>query len=653
MKGLKLVVLLPAVLAVQCAMSQTSTHLTLSDQYPAAGEKISITYDPAGTAVAGKDNVTATIYFLDNKHFPVTHLTLNPVGTGLGGEFTIPDSTKAFFINVGAGEVFENNNDKGYIYRIYKDKQPVEGAYAMNGLVFLPTVENHYAKIKIDNDEGVGLFNKEFELYPNGDKAYVSSYYTTIARAPDFKGIVSKKIVELEKSTNEKDLNLASALLKLQKNKTAADSLDAMIRVKFPNGTLVRNDLGATIFKEKDPAKKDSLYNVYINRYPEDKTEKNTIQDNFRMQLALAYLDKGDMPNYYKYENQLKNKGNLATELNNIAYEWAKKGEHLDDAQKLSKESLDIVNEQINNPEPTPFTAAWEVKAMYQYTYDMDADTYAFVLAKENKFAEALTYEQPVIDHSNAVDPDIYGNYINILIGNGMDDKAQQAAETAVKAGQGVAAIKEALKIEYIRSHGNDNGYDAYVTALGKPWKDKALSALAKEMINKPAPAFTLKDLAGKDVSLADFKGKIVIVDFWATWCGPCKASFPGMQMAVDKYKDNPNVKFLFLDTWESDQNYVDGVKKFIGDNKYSFYVLLDDKMVGNRRGKVVDDFGVTGIPTKFIIDKNGNIRLTHIGYTGTPEALVDEVSAMIDMTNNPDLVTSAPAADNGKSGSK
>ena len=166
------------------------------------------------------------------------------------------------------------------------------------------------------------------------------------------------------------------------------------------------------------------------------------------MQLAAAYLDKGDMANYDKYARQVKDKYNLAGGLNNAAYEWAKKGEHLEDAQKLSKESLDIVSDEINKPEPVPFESPSQVKKNAEYTYDMDADTYAFVLAKENKFAEALKYEQPVIDHAKAVDPDIYANYVNILSANGMDVKATAAAETAVKAGQGVAAIKDAAKKE-------------------------------------------------------------------------------------------------------------------------------------------------------------------------------------------------------------
>jgi len=75
-----------------------------------------------------------------------------------------------------------------------------------------------------------------------------------------------------------------------------------------------------------------------------------------------------------------------------------------------------------------------------------------------------------------------------------------------------------------------------------------------------------------------------------------------------------------------------------IADNNYTFHVLLDEKASNGRQAKVVNSFDVSGIPTKFIIDKAGNIRFKYVGYDGTPEALVNEVSNMINMANNPKI---------------
>src|SRR5690554_8083345 len=77
------------------------------------------------------------------------------------------------------------------------------------------------------------------------------------------------------------------------------------------------------------------------------------------------------------------------------------------------------------------------------------------------------------------------------------------------------------------------------------------VNSFAQEAQPEPAPDFTLEDLEGNTVSLKDLEGKVVVLDFWATWCAPCIKSFPAMQMAVNKYKDDPEVEFLFINTWE------------------------------------------------------------------------------------------------------
>lgn len=119
-----------------------------------------------------------------------------------------------------------------------------------------------------------------------------------------------------------------------------------------------------------------------------------------------------------------------------------------------------------------------------------------------------------------------------------------------------------------------------------------------------PAPDFTLKDINGKDVKLSDYKGKIVIIDFWATWCPPCRKGIPDLIALQKKYKDDLAVIGISLDQ----QNTIKDVVPF-----YKSYGINYPVVYGT--GQVVQQFGgVEAIPTSFIIDKEGNIVNKYVG---------------------------------------
>jgi len=119
------------------------------------------------------------------------------------------------------------------------------------------------------------------------------------------------------------------------------------------------------------------------------------------------------------------------------------------------------------------------------------------------------------------------------------------------------------------------------------------------------APDFTLTDLDGQKVSLSDYKGKVIIVDFWATWCGPCKMEIPSFIKLQEDYKDDVVVLGISLD-----QGGPKVVVPFAKKMNINYPIVYGD-------GSVVQAYGgVRGIPTTFVIDRDFNIQRKYVGYT-------------------------------------
>lgn len=136
-----------------------------------------------------------------------------------------------------------------------------------------------------------------------------------------------------------------------------------------------------------------------------------------------------------------------------------------------------------------------------------------------------------------------------------------------------------------------------YLTLFTSP--EHTTSGLSK---GKPAPDFTLRTLDGKKVSLSELKGKVVLVNFWATWCPPCREEMPLFEKVYKKYKDK-GFEILAVSTDSS----VEPVKKFVEEFNVSFPVLLDD-------GKVSSLYSIQGLPTSFLIDREGKVVKVRLG---------------------------------------
>jgi peroxiredoxin len=156
--------------------------------------------------------------------------------------------------------------------------------------------------------------------------------------------------------------------------------------------------------------------------------------------------------------------------------------------------------------------------------------------------------------------------------------------------------------------------------AAAKTEEHKAVPFDLKAAVGKPAPVFSLKDADGKAVAPADYKGKVVLLDFWATWCGPCKVEIPWFIDFERQFKDQG---FAVLGV-SMDEDGWTAIKPYVATMKMNYRVLLGNDDVSAAYG------GLDALPTTLLIDRQGKIASVHEGVSMGKEEFKDAIVQLL-----------------------
>ena len=610
--------------------------LYISKSKPERGDQLQLSYKSSDTISSEKTE--GYVYYIVNENIYPQDLELRDSADVYLATVKVPDSVTALAFNFRTNDRNDTNDKKGYAVNIYDaDGNPVAGSES--SLAYFYEYPGSSLGIQVKKDSLLAAYKSDITAHPELKNGFWGSRYAQALYANDKEAaqkFTDAQIAEISKkdTLSEEDYIQLNSLYSSVQEKAKSDSVKNIIANKFPKSRISQQGTYMFFRQKNDLEQKEKIF----NEYQQSVGENGMYKDAMLADLANSYLSEGKLDKFYSYTDKISDKSAKASAYNNAAWSLYQENKNLDEAANISKKSVDLIAEEKEDPNKPDYQTKSQYEKSLDYSSRAYMDTYAAILFKQGKKEEALNYQEKAITGNEDVDPEMNERYLQYLIANNDYKKAQEQAENFIVHNEATEKSKEYLRDAYVKNKGSESNYQDYLKELEEKAHNNALAELKKEMISEEAPKFNLVDLKGNKVSLESLKGKTVVVDFWATWCGPCKRSFPGMQMAVEKYKDSSNVQFLFVDTWErqAPDAREKEVKDFIANHNYDFHVLLDQpKQAGSNDFATVSEYGVSGIPTKFIIGPEGKIRFKKVGFDGNTQKLADEVEMMINLAQS------------------
>lgn len=433
--------------------------------------------------------------------------------------------------------------------------------------------------------------------------------------------VIQAILADSKVTKDERELQRYTNFLNARKLTKEAEVVQNRAIKLYPKGVIARDRDITKLYELETVKDKEKLYKQILKKYPVKNFPGDGVSyDYVTSALAKELAEEGQKAKALKYLENLQEQFWRAQGYIAVANILLEQGDTLT-ALPLIKTSIDDALQFIRSD-------VQDNKAKFAaFGYPGYVQQYSRILLAQGKYADALNYIEEAVKIVPERESEFRAGYAKALemVGRNLEAYNKYASLYA----DGQFGFLEPLEKLYVKlNKGQRTGFDAFVKQKQEELRSSIKSHLSQIVTDSETPSFKLRNMKGEVVDSKTLLGKVVVLDFWATWCKPCINSFPGMQKAVTKYQNDPEVIFLFIDTWERDKDYEQKVRDFIAKNNYTFNVLFDDK---KNDDEIAPKFGIKGIPAKFIIDKKGRTRFFLTGSSPYADYILMEVSEMIE----------------------